>query len=439
MLRRIKQIPGIRFYHVVPVDHLTARLSEEKRLHQGNPRNAVAKELTALMLNSYFPQGPNVSGADQLQRTLTFLLTDSSAALVFYANLVDHLEVESITKFIVMMLACLKSAVDVDQAQQVTEQSQANSKKRRRRGASIENDDTTENNNKNLMSASNTSLMAGLSETICVLWESIEPILSAADDNQPSKDLLTKIFAEAHLVNLLSHFDQKASEMADGQSDDQTTTSSREDCFRVCAALLRCAALLPRDTVDGIVAFISTSLSSLSKNDESCHHVSSHLALLCQWGMVDELASSLAALIESSLGDDTINLLSPCFDDGPRRSRRFSSDGRMPTTTPTPTLTGIPNNVPPEVAWEMLDDILKGSDPSSVEIREAMLSSESACRSIESALERGTFFAERLLIADSVSVDDVRMISYGIGKDSHTRYLATHKGDFWEGIQRVRG
>jgi condensin-2 complex subunit G2 len=207
MLRRIKQIPGIRFYHVVPVDHLTARLSEEKRLHQGNPRNAVAKELTALMLNSYFPQGTNVSGADQLQRTLTFLLTDSSAALVFYANLVDHLEVESITKFIVMMLACLKSAVNVDQAQQVTEQSQANSKKRRRRGASSENDQTTENSNKNLMSASNTSLMAGLSENICVLWESIEPMLSADDENQPSKDLLTKIFAEAHLANILSHFD----------------------------------------------------------------------------------------------------------------------------------------------------------------------------------------------------------------------------------------
>ena len=117
MLICIKRIAGIRFYHVVPVNHLTARLSDESRIHR-TPKTAVAKELTALLLNSYFPQGPNVSANTQLQRTMTFLLTEPSAASVFYANLANHLEVESVVKFIGMLLACLESAVKEDQNQE---------------------------------------------------------------------------------------------------------------------------------------------------------------------------------------------------------------------------------------------------------------------------------------------------------------------------------
>ena len=168
MLLKIKETRGIRFYHVVPVDHLTARLSEERLLHD-NPRNPIAKELTALMLNSYFPQGPNVSGADQLKRSLAFFVTDPSAAIVFYANLVDLLDVEPVVKFIVMLLTCLKSAVDFDESDQV--QSSQKQKKRRRYGSKEPSEGSKTTDPKSL-SASNTSLMSALTETICILLES---------------------------------------------------------------------------------------------------------------------------------------------------------------------------------------------------------------------------------------------------------------------------
>lgn len=388
MLNRIKQIKGIRFYHVVPVDHLTARLSEERRLHC-SPRNAVAKELTALLLNSYFPSS---SVNSQLQRTLAFLMTDPNAALVFYANLADHLEVESVVKFIVMLLACLKSAVQVDQAQEVKEYSKKGNKKRRRKGApppdQDDDEDSSEENNENNLSASNTPLMASLTETIQILWESIESQLSDPRYEACNALILNRFTKEVNLVHILSHFEQKAVD---------NDTKSRVECQRVCAAILCCASRLPKKAVKGIVSFVSSSLHSLAQEDRRpCPNVASHLALLCVCGMTEEVASTLAASIESAFGDD-ITLMSPVFDEGRRRSRRVSSGSGKAQSSVLP-------KFPLKMAWEILDNTLQGSNPSSVAVREAILSSPAAYSSMESALERGTLFAERLLAADSVRI-----------------------------------
>lgn len=391
MLIRIKQIRGIRFYHVVPVDHLTARFTEETRLHR-SPRNAVARELTALMLNSYFPHGSNVSASAQLQRTLTFLLTDPDAAAVFYANLADHLEVESVAKFIVMLLACLKSAVDEDEAQQVKKSKKH--KKRRRRASEHDEDNSGDSEEQNL-SASNTALMASLTGTIDVLWESIDGDLS-----DPFQDgcraLLVNRFVKANAVQLLSHFQQKVNE-SDSQTEEDS--SRRDDCWRTCSAILRCASRLPQERIEGIVSFVISSLqSSAGEGRGSCAHLSSHLALLCTWERTEIVASTLAKSIESAFGED-ISLMSPCFGDnvGRRSSRSIVGNTQVNGES-----FEIPK-FPPQMAWQILDAILKASDPSSAAVRDAILSSTSASNNIIMALERGTIFAERLLAADLVS------------------------------------
>jgi hypothetical protein len=60
--------------------------------------------------------------------------------------------------------------------------------------------------------------------------------------------------------------------------------------------------------------------------------------------------------------------------------------------------------VPPlttRVALDVLGDLLRGSDPSSIAAREAILSTTTtACRSFESALEMGSTRAEGLLQAN---------------------------------------
>jgi condensin-2 complex subunit G2 len=389
MLQKIKSVPGIRFYHVVPVDHLTARLSEEERIHS-SPRNAVAKEISALMLNSYFPQGPNVSGADQLRRTLTFLMTEPAAAVVFYANLADFLTADSVAKFITILLMCLRSAVQTDQANQVRKS--APGKKRRRRGGGDEEENQALESQEQKMSAANTPLMASLAETISVLWESIESQLKDAE-NEPSHDLLLETFINADCVSILSHFEQKTADI-EGNSDEDAI--AREDCFRTCAAVLRCASRLPRDTINELVPHISSTLSSISNDDMDYYrqHISAHFALLCLWGMTDEVASSLSSSIEAAFGDD-MNLTSSIFDEDSakktrRRSRRASIEQPL-----VPIMSS-------RLVWGVIENILRGSDPSSVTTRESILASPTACNAIETALEHGTSYAERILQSDGL-------------------------------------
>ena len=171
MLLRVKRVSGIKYYHVVPVEHLIARLAEEG-LPPSNPQGPVPSSLTELLLNSYCPQGPNVSGADQVKRTIAFLTTDPIAANVFYSNVASHLSVTSIAKLAAMLLRCLCAAVETDKAK-MAEIMAANGKKRRRYGKQQEEEAGEADDNNNVLTAANTPLMASLARTICCLWESV--------------------------------------------------------------------------------------------------------------------------------------------------------------------------------------------------------------------------------------------------------------------------
>lgn len=166
LLAKIKAIHGIKYYHVVPVHHLLARLVEEGRPPK-NICNPVASALTNLMMNSYFPQ--NVPTVDQVNRTVKFLSSDPRAAAIFYANLSSHLAVNSVAKLAAMLLRCLIVAVQNDQ-------SGKENRKRRRYGTHQDDDDDAANEGDESISAKNTSLMASAAETICCLWESVSDL-----------------------------------------------------------------------------------------------------------------------------------------------------------------------------------------------------------------------------------------------------------------------
>jgi condensin-2 complex subunit G2 len=175
MLLCVKHVKDIKFYHVVPVDHLLARLAAEgetrpgaSSLHpsassSGAGAGPVASALTALLLNSYFPQGDNVTGSMQVSRTLGFLASDPAAAAVFYSHLSSHLSVNSVSKLIHMIHKCLASAI---QTQHEREKKGSSSDKKE---ASPGEDKTTET----ALIASNTSLMASMAETMYTLWASV--------------------------------------------------------------------------------------------------------------------------------------------------------------------------------------------------------------------------------------------------------------------------
>ena len=391
LLRRIKRTPGIHFYHVVPVDHLSARFSEEESVHR-NPKNAVNKELTALMLYSYFPQGENVSAGDQIQRTLTFLISDPSAAASFYANLADFLDVKSVAKFIVMLLACLQSAVQTEQAQQAAN---AEATKKRRRGGPGNQDAAPTDQS---ILASNTRLMVALAETICTLLESIqEPLASPV--NEPAQQLLHSRLGEVNLADILACFEQKAFE---NQGPSSTEKITREDSFRVCHAILRCASFAPKENMPRVAEFVADSLDAITNDGSiSSINVASHLSLLATWGMIDDVASALASSVTSYLEDEmALTLLSPLGSStGGRKTRRSSSKTKRKKAKGQFKLPDFP----PKFAINVLDDMLRGSSASCESLRKSFFASSKACETIGAALQKVMNFAERALDNQMVS------------------------------------
>ncbi len=391
MLLQVKKCPGIRFYHVVPVDHLMARFVAESKIH-GNPRNAVTKELTLLMLSSYFPQGQDMSTNQLLQRTVSFLLTNPDAASVFYSNMADHVEVESLAKFIVMLLKCLKTCVDSDQANQVKKT--AKMKKRRRRVVEDELSDEA-NTDDDPLSTSNTPLMASLADAINTLWDSIVPLLDKPKNKACRNLLEDRFLSNDCLVDIMSHFEQKGLGSLARSGDDDSTY---KDCFRTCSSILDCASRLDNNSTEKIVTFVTSSLKSLSKEDSVSliPLVTSYMSFLCASGYVETVTESLVRSTELNATDEMLFSLN--FDDASdiRRSRRSSSTSSSGQESMVPKL-------PTEIAWGVLEYILQGASCQGRKIREAILSSTSATRIMEKSLEKGIKFSERLLADDSIA------------------------------------
>ena len=382
LLQTIKSTQGIKYYHVVPVDHLLARLSDEG-LPPKNPTNPVASGLTELMMNSYFPQGEGVTGAEQMKRTLSFLSSDPNAAVVFYANLASHLSVGSVAKLAAMLLRCLVAAVETDKAR--TKQG----KKRGRQYGVREEEQDTESNG--ILSAADTSLMASVADTICCLWESIENQLQQPE-HDACRAFLVDAFSGAVLGNVNSHFDAMA---ATFDNLDRKGAKAMDDCHRTCASILRCAGRLSSKCVEGLAAQITSKLASIDHDDQNMDrkNITPHIALLCMWGLTEDVSSSLASSIAKAFDNDD-DLAFPGFHTFTGRSNKRKIGRGLELAKPV-----IPP-LSPKMALSVFEEILSGVDPSCIAARTAILSSNEACNAFERALESGTIYAGRLLLGD---------------------------------------
>ncbi|KAL8008098.1 hypothetical protein Plhal703r1_c03g0019911 [Plasmopara halstedii] len=98
LLIRVKSIRNLHFYDIVPVNDLLYRMVEDR----DSP--LACKQLVSLFLNSYFPQ--SVGGSSQVARCLALVKKNPEAAMVFYANVVEHVSVGSVCKLAALLLRC---------------------------------------------------------------------------------------------------------------------------------------------------------------------------------------------------------------------------------------------------------------------------------------------------------------------------------------------
>jgi len=389
-LLKLKSMKGIKFYHVVPSHHLLARLAAEG--HGARNNGPVASALTGLLCNSYFPKG--VKGSEQMRRTLLFLSDNPRAARVFYSNLANHLDVNNVCKLIAMLVQTAQLEVKREIKEIEKGKKSKKSKKRRRGGAPDKLQGKDCNTDTNIC---NTTLTAEVVETIVCLWKSIE-IELLQSENEQCLQFIEESIGGNILPDLFSYFDKKIND--DLESERDRDIQKRSECHRICGSILSCAGMMAPDTTPGLPNVLTSHIEEyckVSRKKQERVSLSPVIALFCSWGLHQDVATSFYNSISSGFGDDNEAEGNSLYDRDyvgilgckERRSKRKQSSIQIESSL-------IPQ-LPAAATLKLIGKILSGTDSYSIAARDALISSETVCGTIENALEKGTVIAEKIL------------------------------------------
>ncbi len=377
LLIKLKGMKGIKYYHVVPSNHILARLALEGEGSRKSTGRPVALAITELLVNSYFPKG--AKGEEQMRRTLHFIVSHPAASRIFYTNVSKYLGVNNTSKLVAMLIKTIKIGVENEKRSIVT------------RISMDRNSNKTTDMDPMRVTASNTHLMVGVAEILHIVLKSIWNEL-LCEENSACLDFIQNSISGNDLTQLCAYFEDLKSRKGATESD---ATNWARDCDKICTSLLCCATFITSQNVTEFCSHIADRINSRRKTN-----MVPYFAALCSWGMQNEVASSLSKSINekfdnmSGLSGRRRSSTSQLEESHCSRSKRkqscLSNSDEANSSEPVPRLTG-------EKALQMIGEILSGRDFGAVSIREAILSSEIACSAIERALEKATILADKIL------------------------------------------
>jgi condensin-2 complex subunit G2 len=399
MLLRIKKVPNIKYYHIVPLEHLTARFADEAKHHTST--NAVSVALTSLMVNSYFPEGSNTdleSTKEPIRRALQFCTDEPEAAIVFYTNVSKFRSFHSIAQLTIQLLRCLHTSVQVQMKRSSNKHAVVASKRRRRFGAVVEN--SVDEGDGDIIPP--LEVMATIAEIICILWQSIEAQLQ---DFEEWNQFLLDEFSGPKLSTILTFYETKARSISTMEGvDDDEMELMQDDCQRICSSMLLCAARLPSKSVDGLVSYMVSSLTSMAslegQDGMDTSTVTAYIALFCTWDLTDAVVSSFVESIRDALGDSPGESIlgSPVAVSVDSKKRRSSSRVMKKKTNQSDEVDFVTlPTLPVEIVLSVLDHILIGADAISIAARNAFLASKKSYENLLHALQGGLKRMERIL------------------------------------------
>jgi condensin-2 complex subunit G2 len=388
LLLRVKMIQGIKYFHVVPVDHLLARLAIDGGR---NIKSNLCSSLTLLMLNSYVPQGPNVSSGMQIQRTITFIEKDPDAAIVFYSNLSSHLPFDAVVKLTIQLMTCFRTAVE---SYDIIFNDESDGHRKRGRKSRSSNATQSSENESSSLSPKDVVLLANLAEAVCVLWRSIDTEKQNPLNEDVNQSLL-KSLDDMPFTKVLSLFE---SGMLKADTTESEMTMEQGHCWRGLKALLDLASLLPLEPIKDAEKHVSLSLASFQQSVGGVavsHLVSAYLSLLCSWGKANDVAHIIVQSINLHVEEEhDLTFGSP--ESSLSRKRRCRQSKRLSKDQVAGTLSA-------EDALQSLSIIVAGYDPSSIRTRRLMLDDDEIYNTIVKCLARGMKYVERLLFSNLVS------------------------------------
>lgn len=397
MLSKIKSIKGIKYYHVVPVHHLTGRLAAEANI---NPKGPVAVALTGLVVNSFCPHGPKSRSQEQVNRTIKLVTEDPVAASVFYMNLIRHVPADVVETLAVNLFRCVHASVRSQQGRDTIYAAEC----RKRSRVDDKEEDTASTSSsaaESLLPKSMTvDMMTKMVETATTLWQSIKSRIRRSPKVSNAGPLARSLDGPA-LLDLLSFFEGLSSDGSEKDDDDDDPIILENQRNRATSAILSCAACLPPTCVQSLITHTVGVLSTFSDDEPPLINATPYMSLLCSLNMTEDVAVSLATSIESSFeADFTLNFASPEAGSRKRKTSRTSGKSK------TPVVPGLP----PRVALDALSNLLKGADVASTTARESMFASATASDAIEGSLVRGTRYAERILLDNGSRVSEMECV-----------------------------
>ena len=373
MLLVIKKLRGIKYYNVCPAKSLLARLSDEGR-GRNNPTGPVARGLSNLLSNSFFPSGSKKTLTDVINRTLRLLSDSPQAAVTFYRNASSQLSVNSICKLIAVLMKCLCYFIVEEKKARGEDETDL----------SLIVDDETIDCKKH----ASTALMATVCESISILWDTIQAELKD-EQNHSCMEILADVFSGNVLREVYCFFESSRS--TDVAADDDSTVAA--DCYRACVAILNCAGKMDESRIDGLRSHIISQLvmsRDMPDEQRKRSNYSSDVALLCAWGMTEEVANCLSKSITHY------------FENGKQKKRagvKRKARGKKELNLSDQILDI-------DVSLGIVGHLLQGSNPLSVTARESLLSSDRSYSAITSALGSTQLYIGQALASREVRFSD---------------------------------
>ncbi len=188
------------------------------------------------------------------------------------------------------------------------------------------------------------------------------------------------------ITNLCIHFESKA------DNGDEATDVTK--CHTICSSLLGCAGFISPNNREDLLSQLSDRLKDYCNNsgtDKNTFSVVPYLAVFCSWGMQQEVAKVLSSSVNSVFTDEQTTDSSLQFSPVPstRGKRKQSSNNKKEGSI-------IPQ-FPGEMGLQIIAQILRGRDSSSLAIRNALIASEDSTVEISDSLERATKAAEHYI------------------------------------------
>ncbi|XP_042859360.1 condensin-2 complex subunit G2-like isoform X3 [Penaeus japonicus] len=261
MLLKVKSLKIIRYWDIVPMNHILHRLEEDTPV--------MCKLITQLLLNTFHP----IQRDDQelLHRTLALLEENRAAARRFYQYTSRKLDLPSNVHFMLLILRCLRNYLLNQQAQEGQQESVPSQRKAVSAATkeSEERKDVSDDEQSTDDSASpldNPSVIGGLFDTIVIIWTTNAHRLAQPQNEKYIEAIRTRVSKSMPLF-----------------------FKSFKENDEVSQTLLYLSSFLPKALVPTIVSHCMSRLRGLQQDQDKEESYVTYVNALCNWNRVDDI------------------------------------------------------------------------------------------------------------------------------------------------------